>query len=203
MLPDSVHEAARRPHQRSLPRSVSETSGYLTVHLAPFQARTCFWPERQSAAGADRPQFLRVLQLTPDKMPEETNQQAKQSQTTAADVPVTAGTATTNINAGLTEGGTIRGTVTHQGQPVGGECVTAAPSTRCPIPCAANDGICSRQEPCCCWRVGVRHDGPGPWGKRGGDRCHLQTHRYPSRLTGKNGRCLSGHTGAKKLSGHR
>jgi Carboxypeptidase regulatory-like domain len=58
----------------------------------------------------------------------------QQSLATATDVTVTAGNATADISAGLGEGGTIRGTVTHQGQPVAGECVTAAPVNPTPDP---------------------------------------------------------------------
>ena len=53
---------------------------------------------------------------------------------TATDVTVTADAATTDVNASLAEGGVIRGTVTHQGQPVAGECVTAVPVNPTPDP---------------------------------------------------------------------
>jgi hypothetical protein len=56
------------------------------------------------------------------------------SQATATDVTVTAGNATTDISARLAEGGTIGGKVTHQGQPVAGECVTAVPVNPTPDP---------------------------------------------------------------------
>ncbi|HEX7993544.1 MAG TPA: carboxypeptidase-like regulatory domain-containing protein [Streptosporangiaceae bacterium] len=58
----------------------------------------------------------------------------QQSEATATDVTVTAGNATTGINARLGEGGTIRGAVAHQGQPVAGECVTAVPVNPTPDP---------------------------------------------------------------------
>ena len=58
----------------------------------------------------------------------------QQSLATATDVTVTAGNATADISAGLGEGGTIRGTVTHQGQPVAGECITAVPVKPTPDP---------------------------------------------------------------------
>jgi Carboxypeptidase regulatory-like domain len=58
----------------------------------------------------------------------------QQSQATATDVTVTAGNTTTDISARLGEGGTITGAVTHQGQPVAGECVTAVPVNPTPDP---------------------------------------------------------------------
>ena len=53
---------------------------------------------------------------------------------TATDVTVTAGAATTGISATLRANGTITGTVTHQGNPVAGECVTAYPVSPTPDP---------------------------------------------------------------------
>jgi hypothetical protein len=58
----------------------------------------------------------------------------QQSQATATDVTVTAGAETSDIGAKLAEGGTISGTVTHQSQPVAGECVTAVPLNATPDP---------------------------------------------------------------------
>src|SRR5258706_254470 len=56
------------------------------------------------------------------------------SQATATDVTVTAGANTTGISAKLAAGGIISGTVTHQSQPVAGECVTAYPVNATPDP---------------------------------------------------------------------
>lgn len=56
------------------------------------------------------------------------------SQATATDVTVAAGSSTTGISARLAVGGTISGTVTHQSQPVAGECVTAYPVNPTPDP---------------------------------------------------------------------
>jgi hypothetical protein len=58
----------------------------------------------------------------------------QQSQGTATDVTVTAGATTTDISARLAGGGTISGTVTHQSQPVAGECVSAVPVNATPDP---------------------------------------------------------------------
>lgn len=56
------------------------------------------------------------------------------SEATATDVTVTAGASTMGISAKLGAGGTITGTVTHQSQPVAGECVTAYPVNATPDP---------------------------------------------------------------------
>jgi hypothetical protein len=58
----------------------------------------------------------------------------QESEATATDVTVTTGATTTGINANLADGGTISGTVTHQSQPVAGECVTAFPVSPTPDP---------------------------------------------------------------------
>lgn len=60
--------------------------------------------------------------------------QDQPSQATATDVTVTAGANTTGISAKLAAGGIISGTVTHQSQPVAGECVTAYPVNATPDP---------------------------------------------------------------------
>jgi hypothetical protein len=56
------------------------------------------------------------------------------SEATATDVTVTAGASTTGISAKLAAGGTISGKVSHQSQPVAGECVTAFPVNAAPDP---------------------------------------------------------------------
>jgi protocatechuate 3,4-dioxygenase beta subunit len=58
----------------------------------------------------------------------------QQTQATATDVTVTAGSATAGISATLRANGTISGTVTHQSNPVAGECVTAYPVNPTPDP---------------------------------------------------------------------
>ena len=58
----------------------------------------------------------------------------QQSEAAATDVTVTAGATATDINARLAAGGTISGSVTHQSQPVAGECVTAVPVNPTPDP---------------------------------------------------------------------
>ena len=58
----------------------------------------------------------------------------QQSEATATDVTVTAGASTAGINAKLAATGAVSGTVTHQGQPVAGECVTAFPVNPTPDP---------------------------------------------------------------------
>ena len=58
----------------------------------------------------------------------------QQSEATATDVTVTAGATAMDINARLAAGGTISGSVTHQSQPVAGECVTAVPVNPTPDP---------------------------------------------------------------------
>jgi Carboxypeptidase regulatory-like domain len=56
------------------------------------------------------------------------------TEATATDVTVTAGAATAGISATLRASGIISGTVTHQGNPVSGECVTAFPVSPTPDP---------------------------------------------------------------------
>lgn len=58
----------------------------------------------------------------------------QQSEATATDVTVTAGASTAGIDAKLAASGAISGTVSHQGQPVAGECVTAFPVGATPEP---------------------------------------------------------------------
>ena len=58
----------------------------------------------------------------------------RQSMATATDVTVTASATTAGINATLAASGAISGTVTHQSQPVAGECVTAFPVSPVPEP---------------------------------------------------------------------
>jgi len=56
------------------------------------------------------------------------------TQATATDVTVAAGATAAGVNAKLGSAGTITGTVTHLGQPVAGECVTAFPVSATPDP---------------------------------------------------------------------
>jgi hypothetical protein len=58
----------------------------------------------------------------------------QQSEATATDVTVTAGATTAGIDAKLASTGVVSGTVTHLGQPVAGECVTAFPVNPTPEP---------------------------------------------------------------------